>query len=136
MARFGEDVARLLEDPGIVRNRLKVEAAIGNARAGVRRRELELALRASVVIRGRQDDRQPMDALCGDPRRDGRFPRDEPRPPDRGFRFVGPTISYSLMQAAGLVNDHETSCFRYRELASATAARMASFGGLSAESRL
>ena len=118
VARFGErDVERLLGDSGIVRNRLKVESAIANARA-------TLAVR---------DELGSLDAFLwsfvgGEPRLNrwrslGEIPAetDESRTMSkelkrRGFRFVGPTICYAFMQAAGLVNDHVVDCFRYREV--------------------
>jgi DNA-3-methyladenine glycosylase I len=99
VARFGaRDVARLMKEAAIVRNRAKIEAAIGNARAclDVRR---EFGSFDSYVWRF--DDK---DALSKDLKR-------------RGFRFVGPTIVESFMQAVGLRNDHERGCFRRGELA-------------------
>ena len=98
------DVQRLMADTGIVRNRAKVEAAIANARA-----TLELprrAGRAALVLRARPADRpRPMSF--------GRRPGDHagvrrrwPRSCARGFRFVGPTTAYALMQACGMVDDH------------------------------
>jgi DNA-3-methyladenine glycosylase I len=114
VARFGaKDVERLLADPGIVRNRLKVESAIGNAA-----RVLDI-----------RDERGSFDAYLwsfvdGEPvvgrwRRVADIPaetelsralsRDLKR---RGFRFVGPTICYAFMQSVGLVDDHTLDCFR------------------------
>jgi DNA-3-methyladenine glycosylase I len=111
VASFGDaDVARLLADPGIVRNRAKIEATLANARATI-------GLRASG---------EPLGALV---RAHAPVPRE--RPPAtwddvpatvpetvalarelkrRGFRFVGPTTLYALMQACGLVNDHLAGC--------------------------
>ena len=118
VARFGRrDVARLLGDAGIVRNRLKVEAAIENAR-----RTLEVqADRGSLSdylwefvggepIVGRWKRLAEIPAETAESRA---MSKDLKR---RGFRFVGPTICYAFMQATGMVNDHVTSCFRYREL--------------------
>ncbi len=119
IARFNSrSVVRLLRDPGIVRNRLKVESTISNARAFLRV----------------QDELGSFDALLwsfvdGTPLQNGfRSLSDLPASTPvamamskelkrRGFRFVGPTICYALMQAAGLVNDHEVGCFRYHEVA-------------------
>lgn len=119
VARFNRrKVEGLLKDPSIVRNRLKVESAVNNA-------QRLLELRAE---RGSFDsyvwefvDRAP---IVGRPRTLGdlhsqtneskAMSKDLKR---RGFRFIGPTVCYAFMQAAGLVNDHVTSCFRYRELA-------------------
>jgi DNA-3-methyladenine glycosylase I len=118
VARFGsDDIERLLRDLGIVRNRLKIAAAIENARQ-------VLALRDE---RGSFAD-YLWEFVGGEPIV-GRFATLEEIPADtaeslamsrdlkrRGFRFVGPTICYAFMQATGMVNDHVTSCFRYREL--------------------
>jgi len=119
VARFGDrDVERLLGDAGIVRNRLKVTAAIDNAR-GVLAVQEERGSLADYL----------WDFVGGSPVV-GRFAAlgeipaetDESRAMSkdlkrRGFRFVGPTICYAFMQATGMVNDHVTSCFRYAELA-------------------
>jgi DNA-3-methyladenine glycosylase I len=118
IARYGaRDVARLLADPGIIRNRLKVEATIGNARAF-------LALRAEtgsfsrhlwsftggepIVHRFRAGRDVPAHTTESDA-----MSRDLKR---RGFKFVGTTICYAFMQAGGMVNDHLVSCFRHREV--------------------
>ena len=110
-------VERLLKDPSIVRNRLKVESAVENARR-VLEIQRELGSLSSYVwsfVEG-----QPIvggwetwtlipptttesEAMSKDLKR-------------RGFRFVGPTVCYAFMQAVGMVNDHVTSCFRYGEL--------------------
>ena len=121
VARFeAEDVERLLADPAIVRNRAKVESTIDNARA-------TLALRE----RGTSLPEVLWQAVDGEPRVNAwttlaELPADtaESRALSRelkrlGFRFVGPTTCYALMQAAGLVQDHVTSCFRYAELSRA-----------------
>jgi DNA-3-methyladenine glycosylase I len=111
VARFGDaDVARLLADAGIVRNRAKIEATLANARA-------------TVELRG---DGEPLDAVVR-----AHAPAPPERPPStwadvpsttpeaaalarelkrRGFRFVGPTTLYALMQACGLVDDHLADC--------------------------
>lgn len=119
VARFGPgDVERLLQDRGIVRNRLKIEAAVANAR-----NFLELSARHGSFARWllgftdgrivqncwtRQEDvppRTPLsDAIARELKR-------------LGFRFVGSTIVYSHLQATGLVNDHLASCFRHAEVA-------------------
>ncbi len=118
VAAFGEaDVARLLADPGIVRNRAKIGAAIGNARA-----TLELYAAGTTLAEHLWSfvDGTPVvnrfETLAEIPSE-----TDESRAMSRdlrarGFRFVGPTICYALMQSAGLVNDHETSCFRWQEV--------------------
>jgi DNA-3-methyladenine glycosylase I len=109
--------ARLLADPGIVRNRLKIESAVANARAFlavqgefgsfdaylwrfVDGRPLQPGRRTIVEVPARSAE---SDALSRDLRR-------------RGFRFVGSTICYAFLQACGLVNDHTTDCFRHAQL--------------------
>jgi DNA-3-methyladenine glycosylase I len=119
MARYGEaDVARLLADPGIVRNRLKVEAAIGNARAVLSLREQCGGLDA--YLWGFVDGRPQINAWRSLAEIPARTPLSDALSRDlqrRGFKFVGSTICYALLQAAGLVNDHLVDCFRHAELA-------------------
>jgi DNA-3-methyladenine glycosylase I len=112
------DVARLLGDPGIIRNRAKVSAAIGNARATLELREAGSGL---VEHLWSFVDGQPIDGrwtvggtVPAETPISQRMSRDIRR---RGFRFVGPTICYALMQSAGLVNDHLVTCFRHAEVA-------------------
>jgi DNA-3-methyladenine glycosylase I len=117
IARYGEaKVASLLADPGIVRNRAKVAAAIGNAQAW-------LALTDQVGSPGahlwsfvdgtpRQSRFGAMADLPASTPESDAMAKDLKR---RGFRFVGSTICYALMQACGLVNDHVVSCFRHAE---------------------
>ena len=110
-------VDRLLQDPAIVRNRAKVESTVANARAVI----------------GVQDELGSLDELLwsfvGGAPKVNRFRKLGDIPAEtveskamskelkrRGFRFVGPTVCYAFMQACGLVNDHVTTCFRYREL--------------------
>jgi DNA-3-methyladenine glycosylase I len=118
VARFGpRDVERLLADPGIVRNRLKVESAVANARAVLDIQEEHGSLDAYLwglvggapLVNGR---RSPAEIPAQTPA-SAAMSKELKR---RGFRFVGPTVCYAFMQAAGLVNDHVTSCFRYREV--------------------
>jgi DNA-3-methyladenine glycosylase I len=124
VARFGaRDVARLLADPGIVRNRLKVESAIANARAALAAREAHGSLGVWL-----------WDLAGGVPRTNrwrslAQVPAETPasRAMSKalraaGFRFVGPTICYAFMQAVGMVNDHLTGCFRHAEIARAAPA--------------
>ena len=118
VARLGRgDVARLLADPGIVRNRLKVESAVGNARAFLALQEEWGSFDAWVwrfvdgrPVQGRW--RILADVPATTPAAEA-LSRDLRR---RGFRFVGPTIAYAYMQATGLVNDHLAGCFRRREV--------------------
>jgi DNA-3-methyladenine glycosylase I len=121
VARFGEqDVARLLADPGIVRNRLKVASAIANARATLKVREQFGGLDAYFwrFVEGRPI-RNAWTDLSQIP---ARTPLSDTISRDlkqRGFKFVGSTIVYAHMQATGMVSDHLVSCFRHRELAEA-----------------
>jgi DNA-3-methyladenine glycosylase I len=118
MARYGAPrVRRLLADPGIVRNRRKVEAAIGNARA-------YLELRAAgehfgALLWSFVDGAPKVNAwkTLGQMPSESRESRAMSKALlERGFRFVGPTICYAFMQAVGMVNDHVVSCYRHREL--------------------
>jgi len=117
VARLGPaDVERLLGDPSIVRNRLKVESAIINARCVLAVQEELGSLDAYLwgFVGG--------EPLVGRWRTLGEIPTEtaESRAMSRdlktrGFRFVGPTVCYAFMQATGLVNDHVVSCFRFGE---------------------
>jgi DNA-3-methyladenine glycosylase I len=122
VACFGrKEVAALLKNEGIVRNRLKIEAAIGNARAflGVQR---EFGNFDHYVWRF--VDGKPLQNRWTD---SAQVPASSPQSDamshdlrKRGFRFVGTTICYAFMQATGLVNDHLTTCFRYRAVSRAS----------------
>ncbi len=118
IARYGETkIANLLEDTGIVRNRLKVNGFVKNARA-----YLELCEQVSTL------DQYLWDFVDGKPlqnnwKKSAQVPANtavsDTMSKDlkkRGFTFVGSTICYAFMQAAGLVNDHTVDCFRHREL--------------------
>jgi DNA-3-methyladenine glycosylase I len=116
VAQFGPlEVERLLGDSAIVRNRLKIESAIANARATIEAGGLDELLwsfvgGAPIVKRWRTLAQIPAETA-----ESKAMSRELKR---RGFRFVGPTICYALMQACGLVNDHTTDCFRYAEVQS------------------
>ena len=117
IARYkNKDVQRLLRDPGIIRNRLKIQATINNARevlqlqkeygsfdkyiwqfVGGRSIKHRFASLSKIPATTKESD-----AMSKDLRK-------------RGLRFVGPTICYAFMQAVGMVNDHTTKCFRYEE---------------------
>jgi DNA-3-methyladenine glycosylase I len=118
VAAFDErDVARLMDDPGIIRHRQKVASAVTNA----------VTFRALAEEMGSFDawvwdfvGGAPVDGAWDSP---GQVPATTPLSEAlstelrrRGFRFVGPTVCYSYLQSAGLVNDHITGCFRYPEL--------------------
>jgi DNA-3-methyladenine glycosylase I len=118
IAAFGpEEIDRLLADPGIVRNRLKIGSAIANARAFLRVQEEYESFDAYVwgFVGG--------EVIHNEWRTMGEIPAKTPEAEHmsldlkkRGFRFVGPTICYAHMQATGMVNDHTVDCFRYEEL--------------------
>ena len=118
VARYtARKIERLLADPGIVRNRLKVESAVSNARAFLAVQNEAGSFDAYIW---RFVDGQPR---VSRPRAMGDVPASTPQSDamskdlkKRGFRFVGTTICYAFMQATGMVNDHAVGCFRYREL--------------------
>jgi len=118
IARYSEnDISRLIGDPGIVRNRLKINSAITNARSFLQ-------------VRGEfgSFDRYVRQFVHGEPIQNSwekiaEIPSHSPESDvmskdlqSRGFKFVGTTICYAFMQAVGMVNDHVVNCFRYREL--------------------
>lgn len=119
VARFGpRDVERLLGDAGIVRNRLKIESAVTNASRVLEAQEEFGSFDAYLwrfvdgrPIVGRWRALSELPAETDDSRE---LSKDLKR---RGFRFVGPTVCYSFMQAVGMVNDHTVDCFRFKELA-------------------
>lgn len=112
-------VERLLANPGIVRNRLKVAAAVQNARAFLTVQKTFGSFDAYVwrFVNDTSERRkvgQPVPAHT---------PQSDALSKDlllRGFKFVGPTICYAFMQAVGMVNDHNPSCFRYLEIGART----------------
>ena len=123
VARFNtRKVEQLLKFPGIVRNRLKIESAIRTRAVCSRCRRNSAALRDTLALRRRQADRESPrdDQARSRPHRPSRtrFSKDLKQ---RGFKFVGTTIMYAHMQATGMVNDHLVTCFRYKELTSASA---------------
>jgi len=114
IARFGErDIARLMNDEGIIRNRAKIEATISNAKAYLALRE---RMPFSQFLWGMIDNRPVINTLAS--------VKDAPTETDaskrmskalkaEGFRFVGSTTLYAFMQSTGMVNDHLVSCFRH-----------------------
>jgi DNA-3-methyladenine glycosylase I len=118
VARFDEaQVAQLLANPGIVRNRLKVASAITNARAFLKIQE---EFGSFADYQWRFVDNKP---IINGWRRITEIPASSPVSDamsrdlkKRGFRFVGSTICYAHMQAVGMVNDHTVDCFRWHEL--------------------
>ncbi|MFH1060780.1 MAG: DNA-3-methyladenine glycosylase I [Pseudomonadota bacterium] len=118
VAGFGPDkAAELLADPGIVRNRRKVEAAITNARAFL---QVQAQFGSFAAYQwGFVGGRPKQNAWPNLASLPASTPESEAMSKDlkkRGFSFVGPTICYAHMQAVGMVNDHTPDCFRWREL--------------------
>jgi DNA-3-methyladenine glycosylase I len=119
VARFDDaKIAALLENPGIVRNRLKVNSAVTNAKAFLAVQKEFGSFDHNIwrftgggVLQNRRASLKELPP---------RTPESDAMSKDlqkRGFRFVGSTICYAFMQATGMVNDHDATCFRYRELA-------------------
>jgi len=121
VAGYGEaEALRLMQDPGIIKNRQKINAAIGNARAFLAVAE---AFGSFDAYLWRFVDGAPLRNSWAELKQvPARTATSDALSKDlqaRGFKFVGSTIMYAFMQSAGLVNDHLTSCFRHRELAGA-----------------
>lgn len=119
IARYGDkDVARLMDDAGIVRNQAKIEATISNARAYLElRQQSSLAALLWGIV---SEDATAMSAprsFADVPAQTATSKRISKALKTRGFRFVGPTTMYALMQSAGMVNDHLVSCHRHRPCA-------------------
>ncbi len=108
----------LLKDAGLIRNRLKIESAIGNAKALLKVRDefgtFDVYIWRFVDGRPVVNSRQTMKELPARTELSDAISKDLRK---RGFNFVGSTICYAFMQAVGMVNDHLVSCFRYREVA-------------------
>ena len=118
IARYGDrKIVALLGNEGIVRNRLKISAAVANARACLAVKELHGSF--SEYLWQFVDGRPVVNTW----REFGEIPVSTPESEamsrelkKQGFRFVGPTICYAFMQAVGMVNDHTTDCFRYDQV--------------------
>jgi DNA-3-methyladenine glycosylase I len=114
VARFGKkEVERLLADPGIVRNRLKVESAVNNAQRVLELDGLNDYLWGFVDGEPKVNRWRKLGDIPAETDESKAMSKDLKK---RGFRFVGPTVCYAFMQACGLVNDHTVDCFRYAEL--------------------
>jgi len=110
-------IEKLLKDPGIIRNRLKIESAVTNARSFLAVQEEFGSF--DRFIWGFVDGRPQVNQYASPsqvPARSAQSDAMSKELKSRGFKFVGSTICYAYMQAAGMVNDHLTSCFRYRQL--------------------
>ena len=110
-------MASLLQDPGIVRNRLKVASAVANARAflAVQKEFGRFDTYIWSFVGGRPLQNR-WKAITGVPATSKESDAMSKDLKQRGFKFVGSTICYAFMQATGMVNDHLTSCFRYASL--------------------
>jgi len=118
VARYDKrKVRELLKDAGIIRNRLKIAATIGNARAFLKLQEefgtFDAYIWKFVDGRPKQNAWKTHERLPAKTVESDALSKDLQK---RGFRFVGSTICYALMQATGMVNDHLVGCFRYKEL--------------------
>ena len=119
VARFNSrSIERLMNNPGIVRNRLKIEASIDNARAFL---EVQNEFGSFDKYIWQYVDHQPKQnrwrRLRDIPASTSESKQMSKDLQQRGFRFVGPTICYAFMQAVGIVNDHVVGCFRHKQVA-------------------
>ena len=116
VARYDErKVAKLLANAGIIRNRLKIAAAIQNAKAFLALQNEFGSFDKYVwgFVNGEPLKRKPGDPIAPRTEISDALSKELLK---RGFKFVGSTICYSFMQAVGMVNDHDSSCFRYRQI--------------------
>jgi DNA-3-methyladenine glycosylase I len=118
IARYGQsDMRRLLSNPGIIRNRLKIMSAIQNAKAFLKIKEEFESFDNYIwnFVDGKTIDHKikTIKDVPATTKDSDAMSKDLLR---RGFKFVGSTICYAFMQAVGMVNDHEITCFRYGEL--------------------
>lgn len=118
VAKFGKaDIARLMKNPGIIRSKTKIDAAIGNARA-----YLEMAEKGEDFskflwdIAGGKPTKNAIQSGGPIPAKTAVSEKMSVALKKRGFKFVGPVIVYAFMQAVGMVNDHAVECFRYRKV--------------------
>lgn len=119
IARFGaKDVARLMGDAGIVRNKMKIEATIANARAYLTLRD-KMSLSALIwgIARAENDTHETRRTFADVPAVTAASKQISKALKARGFCFVGPTTMYALMQSAGMVNDHLVTCHRHKPCA-------------------
>ena len=118
VAQYGEiEITRLLADAGIIRNRAKINAAIGNARAFLKVQEQFGTFDTYIwEFVGGKPIKNTWKSLGDIPAKTKEAEALSKDLLKRGFKFVGPTIVYAHMQAAGMVNDHVVECFRYHEV--------------------
>jgi DNA-3-methyladenine glycosylase I len=124
-------IEKLMANPGIVRNRLKIESTVSNARAFRRVADEHGSFDSYIwsFVGGSPmvNHRQTLQDIPPRTRESDAMSKDLKK---RGFRFVGSTICYAFMQATGMVNDHITSCFRYREVSGEPSAQSSKKKGL------
>lgn len=112
-----DDVAKLLMNPGIIRNRLKIESTITNAHQFIKIQKefgsFDRYIWAFVDFKPVQHSCHSIKEIPNETDISKMISKDLKK---RGFKFVGPTIIYAFMQAVGMVNDHTVDCFRYKEL--------------------
>lgn len=117
VAQYGEEkIAELTADPGLIRNKLKIRAAVNNARCFVKFQEYGSFtdyIWGFVNYETVQNNYERMEDIPAETSLSSVISKDLKK---RGFKFIGPTVVYAHMQAAGLVNDHLVSCFRHGEL--------------------
>ena len=118
VARFNKNtINTLLKDPGIVRNKLKIESAVGNAKAFLKIQDsfgsFDQYIWQFVGGKPMQNQWRTLRDIPASTPQSENLSKDLKK---HGFRFVGSTICYAFMQAIGMVNDHTTKCFRHREL--------------------
>jgi DNA-3-methyladenine glycosylase I len=118
VARFGKrDIERLMNDAGIIRNRLKIESSVSNAKALLEvRKEFGSFDTYIWSFTGGRTKKNRLKSLAEMPAESDESRAMSKDMKKRGFRFCGPVICYAFMQAAGMVNDHLVHCFRYREV--------------------
>ena len=122
VARFGpKDIERLMRDASIVRNRLKIESAVANAKAVLEQDSFAGLLWSFVGDEPKVNRWRTIAEIPAETDESKAMSKELKR---RGFRFVGPTVCYAFMQGCGLVNDHTTDCFRF-PLAPGTSRRRA-----------
>jgi DNA-3-methyladenine glycosylase I len=120
VARFRQArIEKLMADPGIVRNRAKIESTVANAKAAVlvRKEERSLSDYLWSFVRGKPIINRPR-SLADIPSETDESRAMSKALKQRGFRFVGPTICYAFMEAVGMAFDHTVRCFRYEEFTS------------------
>jgi DNA-3-methyladenine glycosylase I len=118
IARYDDqDIARLLSDPGIIRNRLKITATIRNAQKFLAIQQESGSFDAYIwqFVGGKpiRNGVRSMEEIPSTTKESDAMSKDLRK---RGFKFIGPTICYAFMQAVGMVNDHQVDCFRYEEI--------------------